>query len=1178
MKGVKKAMKKVFALFLAAAMLICGMNIVYAEDSANENTYVDVTGYTYVVDNMRFWSGKTEVENPEGSCEVEVDIIKRKQSNDRDKLIIAAYSDTDKLIGMYTVVHDVQFGKTSSVKVSVTVPENTVLGDIRAFVWDGFDGMNACSNVISRYNNGKIDPKLEYEKELQTSFADVPKDSECAEDIEFSALLGILSGDNDGYFNPTGSVTRADAAAAISHMLGKDEEAYYLRGESIYSDTAVGKIETGYLNLGYIEPVSGDKIAPYADITVGAFIKAAVNALGYKETAQVLGGWPAGYISTARTNGLLTGVNLNINETLTKQELAVLCVNTLDAPIMKNVGYDYTASGAVVPKKVRMDGTNDNKYVTLLNEVFDMYRLEGYVIETSRAGALNANEVKFGIAKSERYDNVDFGTDSFSYTGDIYSMDEITPDRIVTLDIGETDADNYEGLCAEALIKNEKHEKYTIIRFFPFEDNNDDNDDGNYVTATLDLIDVDEYEDIPFADRTDDYIYIYEDDSAKLPTKYNLMTDDSGKINVSVYVNGTLMEGDSRQLIDEYAIGAKNGIIRLVDTSKDGLYDTINIELYMTAQVDAVNLTSKKIIFKSSTNGVTAVTESEDVVCNIYLDGNKISMAELCKDDILSISYEYGNGTKTDFNNSGYYDIYVSRNVQTGVVMAKNDSKETVKIGEKNYRFVGYYDSAMLIGDSYKIYVDYLGKIYIAELIAPPDNYAVVDKLVYSTIDENYQFVMYTAEGEAKTVTFDGDKAVVRIPNVSQSELDTRNQKQSEILKRVYVNGGSASDGKTEISKRVIKYKISQSTGYIREVEFVEPSAGYGVDAEEYIESIGRIGSVRLNDMTKIIDAIKYTGNCYDTLSDLRTTTKASLVNGLKYKAYAFGDRYDGYYPFVIIVQGPGAYNAKSRFAVVSNSVYSGIDEERNNAVYIPVLNAEDTAEIELICSEMSVDYSEAMNLNIGDVIVYETDHDKYIYEFSKIFTAEISGIDSYENLVANAIVENNDKASFETGMVELPDIDNRTYNWVEEWFGYPSDIREPIQLIYGPIVDTFDNKTFSVGKIAQGDFGYEYSGLYTDRTLNEKSDGGVYEIDITDDTAIYEYDYALPKRNRLSKGSISSIRASLFAESNLLDGTDIIPWELEDSGYRPNLEMVNFAFAKVVDGVATDVLVFNAP
>lgn len=1180
-------MKKVFALFLAAAMMICGTNIVLAEDSASNDTYVDVTAYTYVVDNMRFWSGNTEIANPEGSCEVEVDITKRRIGNDRDKLIIASYSDENKLIGMYTVVHDIEFGKTSSVRVSVSVPENTVLGDVRAFVWDSFGGMNACSNVISRYNNGRIDPKLEYEKELQTSFADVPKDSEYAESIEFTALLGILAGDDEGYFNPTGKVTRADAAAALSHMMGKDQEAYYLRGESIYSDTTAGKIETGYLNLGYIEPVSGDNVAPYADITVGAFIKAAVNALGYKETAQVLGGWPTGYISTARTNGLLTGVKSNINEVLTKQELAVLCANTLDAPLMKVVGTEYTASGAIVPKKARMDGTNDNKYITLLNEVFDMYKLEGYVTETSRGGALNANEVNFGIAKSERYDHADISINCFNNKINVDSIDKITSDRIVTLEIGDTDANAYEKIYSKIIVKSEKNGKYTIISFVPsvtdIPPEDDPNvppkdDSGEVLTFDVELIDTEEYEGNPFANRTETFIYIFEDDTVKVPSKYELQKNEDGEVNVEIYVNGLLMEGDSRELIDKYIIGAECGVLRLVDTSTaDGYFDKIYIDRFMTAQVDLIKETDKKVYFKSSTNGATYVTISEDKVCNIYLDGKKASFDEIKKDDILSISYEYGSGNRMDFYDSEYYNIYISRNVETGAVTEKNDSKETVTIGGKKYKFVKSYDCTLKIGEEYIIYLDYFGKIYLTEFNSSSDKYAIVDKFVYSPIDENYQFMIFTAEGETKTITFDGNRATVRIPNVSYSELVTKTEKQNAILGRVYVNGQDANNGRTEILNRVIKYKISQTTGYITEVYFIDPDAEVW-EGVEYKETTGSIGSVRIGNTTKIIDAIRYTANWYDTITDLRTATKASLVNGTKYSAYAFGEKIDGFHPFVIIFAGEKAYNARTRFAVVSDSVYSGRDEMGNDIYMIPALTAEDNMETVLKCSDELPEMI-IYNLNVGNVIMYQKDDNGYIDDLSVIFTGDkYSGMPSYSELVQKSIVENNDTASFANDMIALPPSGDRTDAWTEEWDTSKSVAREPIQLIYGPIIEKYGNDSFSVGKIAYGEVDYGYTGLYTDKTKSEKEAGGLYEIFVNSDTAVYEYDYSESKRYRLSKGTIASIIPSYFADAYLLKDGDIIPWDFEMYGDRPNIESVNFAFAKVVNGVATDVFVINAP
>ena len=79
-------LKKLLSVLLSAAILCGNIGMVFAADSASSvpsggGGGIDVSGFTYVVDNMQFWSGDTEIEAPSGSCEVSVDMIKRKQQN-----------------------------------------------------------------------------------------------------------------------------------------------------------------------------------------------------------------------------------------------------------------------------------------------------------------------------------------------------------------------------------------------------------------------------------------------------------------------------------------------------------------------------------------------------------------------------------------------------------------------------------------------------------------------------------------------------------------------------------------------------------------------------------------------------------------------------------------------------------------------------------------------------------------------------------------------------------------------------------------------------------------------------------------------------------------------------------------------------------------------------------------
>lgn len=1022
------------------------------------------------------------------------------------------------------------------------------------------------------------------------TLSDVADTASYATAVNTLVALNVINGYEDGTFLPDNLITRAEATKVMVAALNQLDAAEGMKGSTQFTDVeAKHEWATGFINAGvqagYINGMGDGTFAPDANVTYAQMIKMLVSSMGYDEYATFMGGYPNGYLSIANSEGVTTGVKANANDNVTRAQVAQLVYNALTTPVVENTGMEWTSDGKLVPTIAKMNGQNDNKYKTLLTEKFDAYYVEGYVTETSKGGALKNDEVKFGIAKSEKYDNTDFGLESFASQKNVQSLVDVVADpaRIVTVNVGETDAADYEGVYAAAIIMVDEYDDLVILSFQP---------SGKNKTFKFDakLVDEDEYDGKAFSARTENYLYIFATDSATKSSKYNLQKKDNGDLDVKIYVNGFAMDTDTdaktRALIDKYVIDAAVGDIELVDTYKtDGYYDTIYVNSYVTAQVDSITASTKKITFKNSTIGAATLTLDEDVnedlVYNIYYNGEKVALTDLKKDDVLSIAYNVGDGSKTAFANSDHYDIYVSRTVETGKLGGMSASDEVVTIGGTEYDFVDSYASAtkdFKLGDEYTIYVDYFGRIYKSEINVSSAKYAVVDKFIYNSSDEDYRLTLFTAEGETKTLTFDSSKATVYADGKAVSGVSTKAEKQNYILAKVYNNGSSAAAGRKAIEDRVVKYKVSTSSGRVTEIDFLT-AANSTVSSEEvtkanYKASTGAIGSVKVGDATKIIDAIKYSSKEDADYTDLAIASKASLADDTAYRAYGYGDKIDGYHPFVLICEGAGAYNADSRYAVIADSITDAQDDAGADIYKIPALyfkSGEENDAVKELIGNDELNETKVKSLNVGDVIMFQLDANGYIDEFDVIFSLSSDGVPEYDALVAKSIVENNDTALFANGVIALPNKDDRSEDWVKEWAGYSSSVTEPIQLVYGPVVTKNDN-SFGVAKIAKE----TDNTLYTDLNKSEKEDGGVYEIDLASSTAVYEYDYSQSKKNRLSVGTAASIRASSFSESNLVDN-DYIPWNLEVDGETPNLENVNFAFVLVVDGTARDVLVFNA-
>jgi hypothetical protein len=698
---------------------------------------------------------------------------------------------------------------------------------------------------------------------------------------------------------------------------------------------------------------------------------------------------------------------------------------------------------------------------------------------------------------------------------------------------------------------------------------------------------------------------IFATESATKSTKYPLQTKNDG--TVSFYVNGTLIDDDLDDAVQTYLLDSNVGSFELVDTYKtDGYYDAIYVNYYATAEVDSVNTSTKKITLidaTTNTKSITLDTEAEDkLVYHIYYNGEEISLAELKSGDIISIAYDVtaAKDQKSALSDSLYYDIYVSRNTQSGKLSGINDSDEEVTIGGTTYSFVGDYATEVAdlkgnLGSEYTLSIDYFGNIFSYELNSTVTKYAVLDRVVNDngTYDD-LRLTMFTADGEAKIYTADSSKLVVK--ETGKSDVSGRVACYNAIKSRLYADG-DINGTKNHIARRVISYKVSSSTGYVIEVKFLDPESASTATVSEsnptvsdgststYKERTNAIGSIKMNDATKVIDAITYVENG-DTAkyTDLTIATSSSFVDDTDYEAYAYGDRVDGVYPLVLVTVGEGKYNEDTRFAVIADTASTGSDDSNDDIYTLKVLTVgSDDVQSLIAADDVTINGStskDPTDLLKGEVIVYSTNAKGYIDEIYTIFS--LGQTVTYNAMLKAALVVTDQDAPA-SKLVSIPG--NASSDWVTTW-GDKSKSSDPIEVVFGPVMEK-GKSYFTVGQFAEAEeadglkvynedekaYTTTYTGLYTDKTKDvKKYEGGVYTVNFSSDTNVYVWDFDKATKYALETGTTGDIAASTFAKSDTVAGEeDIIPWS-----YGANQEDVNFVFALVVDGEAVDVLVFN--
>lgn len=1006
------------------------------------------------------------------------------------------------------------------------------------------------------------------------SFTDVADTANYAEAVNTLAALGIVTGYEDGTFKPEDNITRAEVTTMVVAAINATEQAEGMMGTTQFSDVQdeATRWASGYINVGvansFISGFEDGTFRPSENVTYAQIISMLVRALNYTDYADYLGGWPNGYLSLGQSTGITSGVSMNANDVVTRGQVAILINNFLDTPKVEVNGFSYTDSGAIRPNIEVQDGKDGTYYKTPLTENFRIYILEGAVVETNRTNSQrDADRVLFEIQKSRTSDPYE------SLTGENINNDRTisTVNTQIEAYVGETDAVNYLNTYAVAYMELNDSDEWVIRHFIPSGRN-------RTFESRLSLLDDEDYD----FTGTSPYLRFFATADATRSTRYSLSSGTRG--DFKLYVNGTEILTPDETDFETYILNNPTGDIELIDqyasgSAADGYYDIINVTYYAIGQVDTVSTSTGRITFSEINvrgNNLTLDEESNDVTFHIYKNGSEIKLADIQTDDILTISYD----VTQDFQSSHYYEIYVSSDTAEGQYTSYSNSDETVTIGGTAYEFAtGDFATnvnGLTLADEYVVYLDAFGRIYTFETSASSAKLAILDRYTKSSADDYYRATLYTSDGSSGS--YEVNNTRVSIDGKTGAALD------EYLLTKIYDAGD---DGKLQESERtnanklpvedrVVSYKIN-SSGIITSLTF---ETGKGGPAS-YNSNTNAVGSVRMSDSSKIIDATEYNDQDQQT-SYLAMASLSDFIDDVEYEAYGYGERFsDNTYPLVLVVKGEGAYTDETRFAVISDDMPGQGSNEDGDYIYTfkafyegaeVDISTVDEADLEV----KNIDDStlDPKALRKGDVIVFQggTDNVKqidvvfrgsqYIGDYEKNTIAKLLSVDEDNNPV--------DMASL-IGIPADVGTSNGVSKWTTDWNTTNSD--QNVQLVAGPIVEK-NSGYFTIGKVAYGTPVDGYTGQYTDRYGDSTAEDGVLEVSFANNVTVVSYDYYYSEKARLSTGTSGNIVASTIGNSQYLgDDQNIVPWDTLKADGAP----INFAFAMLVDDEAVCVFVINA-
>ena len=223
-----------------------------------------------------------------------------------------------------------------------------------------------------------------------------------------------------------------------------------------------------------------------------------------------------------------------------------------------------------------------------------------------------------------------------------------------------------------------------------------------------------------------------------------------------------------------------------------------------------------------------------------------------------------------------------------------------------------------------------------------------------------------------------------------------------------------------------------------------------------------------------------------------------------------------------------------------------------------PVSATSDT--IKVLCDgeeqELFIDEEAKCDADLvaGDVVVLKKNDEDMVVEVARVFNAYAAGFVDYATLKTNGLKATN----FNKYTTNPVAGDPFTMVW------NPTD-PNLAKLVYAPIV-SFKGRNY----LTQVDSSWK---TYIDKEAAKDSivsEGATLEILTTDYTNVYVYDYNAAKSEKFYVGSVGDIVGTPVDFATLEGEYYTIDWTSDEA----RSTTVNFAFAKIVDDIVTDIFV----
>ena len=187
------------------------------------------------------------------------------------------------------------------------------------------------------------------------------------EAVDVMNAVGVFIGDEKGNFNAKENLTREQAAKIIAYLELGSKAADALVGGATFTDVASTRWSAGFVGYcaqaGVVNGVGNGKFDPAGQLTALQFGKMLLVELGYdaKAAGMVGADWAINTSKLMAKAKLMDGIDGSVNQVLTREKAAQMCLNALEAPTV-----EYTTKGSSISvngAEINL-GASEPSYVT----------------------------------------------------------------------------------------------------------------------------------------------------------------------------------------------------------------------------------------------------------------------------------------------------------------------------------------------------------------------------------------------------------------------------------------------------------------------------------------------------------------------------------------------------------------------------------------------------------------------------------------------------------------------------------------------------------------------------------------------------------------------------------------------------------------------------------------------